>query len=270
MKNRLRRRGIVAGVGAAALAVLVGGAVAAATVLPRNTAPPLITGTAQVGRVLSATTGSWTGTTPMTFAFQWMRCNRENCRVIPGATNSRYRLTAADEGRFMRVRVTATNRDGSASANSQLTPQVQPRAAAPQPTPPTGPAGQIRLSDGKISIPVTSVTAPERLIVSEIRFTPSVIRSRAPFSVRFRVTDTRGFVVRGALVFVRATPLVTNTPPEQATGTDGYATFTLVPRSDFPLNGRAVQFFVRARKAGENLLAGISTRRLLQVRTARP
>ena len=43
----------------------------------------------------------------------------------------------------------------------------------------------------------------------------------------------------------------------------------MTPRSNFPLNGKAVQFFVRVRKQGENVLAGVSSRRLVQVRTAR-
>jgi hypothetical protein len=89
--------------------------------------------------------------------------------------------------------------------------------------------------------------------------------------IRVRVTDTRGFIVRDALVFVRATPLLTTVPPELATQTDGWATFTVQARQSFPLRrGYNVQFFVRARKAGENLLAGVSSRRLVQVRTAPP
>jgi hypothetical protein len=71
-------------------------------------------------------------------------------------------------------------------------------------------------------------------------------------------------------VFLRSTPLVTSTPPEGRTGADGWATFQIVPRANMPLrNGYAIQFFVRARKQGDNPLAGISGRRLVQVRTAR-
>jgi hypothetical protein len=67
---------------------------------------------------------------------------------------------------------------------------------------------------------------------------------------------------------LRATPLLTSSPPEQATLADGTVTLQLMPRASFPLaNGYNVQFFVRARKAGENPLAGVSTRRLVQVRT---
>lgn len=74
----------------------------------------------------------------------------------------------------------------------------------------------------------------------------------------------------GALVFVRSTPVVTNTPSEQQTVEDGWATFTVAAQADFPLRpGYSVQFFARARKEGENALAGVSTRRLVQVATAR-
>ena len=155
--------------------------------------------------------------------------------------------------------VTARNAVGSASANSNPTEVIA-----------TGlPAGAIRLPSGRVSIPVTSVTLPERLIVESVRFTPNPVRSRAPITVQFRVADTRGYIVRDALVFVRSTPLVTSTPPETATRQDGWVILQVTPRSSFPLNGKAVQFFVRARKQGENVLAGVSSRRLVQVRTVR-
>jgi len=139
----------------------------------------------------------------------------------------------------------------------------------PTTTTPSEPAGQIRLPNGRISIPVESVTLPARLVIDGIRFTPNVVTSRrAPVSVRVHVSDTRGFWVRGALVFVRSTPLVTSTPAEQVTNQSGYVTLSMFPRSTFPLKrGFHVQFFLRTRKDGEPMLTGVSSRRLAQVAT---
>jgi hypothetical protein len=70
------------------------------------------------------------------------------------------------------------------------------------------------------------------------------------------------------LVFIRSVPILTSTPPEGVTAQDGSITLQMLPRADFPLRtGFSVQFFVRARRTGDNPLAGIGTRRLVQVRT---
>jgi hypothetical protein len=134
------------------------------------------------------------------------------------------------------------------------------------------PPGTILLPGGRKSIPATSVAAGERLVIDGVRFTPNPVRSRArAIRLRVHVSDTRGFVVRGALIFARSTPLVTRSAGEIQTNTQGFAFVNLLPRANLPLrNGYAVQFFIRARRAGDNLLAGISSRRLAQVRTASP
>lgn len=157
------------------------------------------------------------------------------------------------------------------SSTTTTTPTTTTTSSTTTTTPDTGPAGQIKLANGRTSIPVSSVSLPARLIIDGVRFTPSLVVSRRqPVSVRVHVSDTRGFVVRDALVFVRATPLVTSTPPEQATDQAGYVTLTAFPRATFPLKrGYHVQFFVRTRKEGDSLLAGVSSRRLVQVATAR-
>ena len=143
----------------------------------------------------------------------------------------------------------------------------------PPTTPPGGgalPAGAVRLPSGKISVPITSVSAPERLVAAEIDFVPNTVRSRTqPIILRVRVVDTRGYVVRDALVFARSTPLVTTSPGEVKTGADGWARLQLRPEADFPLNGRSVQFWIRVRKERDAVLAGVSNRRLVQVSTAR-
>ena len=232
---------------------------------PRNTALPGISGTPMSGQTLSSSRGSWTGTS-VSFAYQWLRCDTQGngCGAIAGATGSSYLLAAADVGHTIRLAVRGWSAYGSMTATSAPTGVI---AAAPPP----GPAGQIKLPNGLVSIPVTSVTGAERLIVDRASFAPSVVRSHAPLSVTFRVVDTRGYVVRDALVYVRSTPLVSSTPPEQATGQDGTVTLQLLPQPTFPLRrGHSVQFFVRARKGGDNILAGVSARRLVQVRTAAP
>jgi hypothetical protein len=163
----------------------------------------------------------------------------------------------------------STTSSSTSTSTSTSTPTTTTTATTT--TTPAGPEGQIRLSNGKISIPVTSVVLPARLVIDSVHFTPSVVTSRrTPVAVRVHVSDTRGFWVRGALVFARTTPLVTSTPPEQITNQSGYVTLTMFPRATFPLKrGYHVQFFLRTRKDGDSLLSGVSSRRLAQVATAR-
>ncbi|MEZ5100773.1 MAG: hypothetical protein R3C15_13440 [Thermoleophilia bacterium] len=157
--------------------------------------------------------------------------------------------------------MTATSSTGAASADSAPTAVVEPAL----------PPGATRLSDGTISIPVTSVTGTARLVVRGVDFEPNVIRSRSPFTLRLRVFDTRGYAVRDALVFALGVPYSRVAAiPEARTGDDGRITFTIQPTARFPLiRGGAMTFFVRARDPQDTLLAGVSTRRLIQVRTDR-
>jgi hypothetical protein len=165
---------------------------------------------------------------------------------------------------------TSTSTSSTSTSTSSTTSTTTPTTSTTTTTTtPSGPEGQIKLANGKTSIPVTSVALPNRLVIDSVHFLPGVVTSRqTPVSVRVHVSDTRGFWVRGALVFVRSTPLVTSTPPEQATNQSGYVTLTMSPRATFPLRlGYHVQFFLRTRKDGESLLSGVSSRRLAQVAT---
>jgi hypothetical protein len=87
---------------------------------PVNTVAPVVTGTGYVGFTLTTTDGTWTGSP--TFAYQWQRSGVD----IGGATSSTYVVTLADEGVPVRCVVTATNGDGSASANSNAIEQWVP------------------------------------------------------------------------------------------------------------------------------------------------
>jgi hypothetical protein len=86
---------------------------------PVNTVAPAITGTAQEGQTVTCSTGTWTGTPTITFAYQWKR----NGSNIGSATNSTYTLVTADVSQSITCQVTATNGSGSASATSNtITP----------------------------------------------------------------------------------------------------------------------------------------------------
>ncbi len=100
--------------------------VAAASSAPVNTSPPSISGSAQQGQTLSASTGAWTNS-PTGYAYQWQDCDSggNSCVAIGGAISSSYLLAAADVGHTIRVRVTASNGGGSGSATSVQTGVVQ-------------------------------------------------------------------------------------------------------------------------------------------------
>jgi hypothetical protein len=88
-----------------------------------NRSAPGISGSAAIGSELTANPGIWSGTVPLTFNYQWLRCDPQgnNCVGISGATQSQYTPSQADVGSSLRVQVTATNGAGSASAQSTAT-----------------------------------------------------------------------------------------------------------------------------------------------------
>jgi len=95
---------------------------------PAHTSPPTISGSTVEGQTLMASTGTWSGTTPISFADQWQRCS-SSCSNITQATGSTYTLATADVGLRVRVVVTATNTDGSALAISSEIGPIAPSSA---------------------------------------------------------------------------------------------------------------------------------------------
>jgi hypothetical protein len=108
-----------------AVAGFAGAGQAATRAAPANTALPTISGTPTVGQTLTANEGTWSNT-PTSFAYQWLRCNGggNNCANVANGTQKTYTLVGADSGKTMRVRVTATNADGSNAAQSAQTAAV--------------------------------------------------------------------------------------------------------------------------------------------------
>ena len=97
-----------------------------------STTPPAVTGSPVDGQTLTADPGSFSGTGPLTYEYQWQRCEADGsaCADIPGATGSTYDLVSADVGGAIVVVVTATNDADSATASSPATTEVQALAPA--------------------------------------------------------------------------------------------------------------------------------------------
>ena len=100
------------------------------------TGEPTISGTPQVGEVLTAgTTGiaDADGLSGTTFAYQWLADDVD----ISGATDATYTLVAGDEGQTIKVRVTVT--DDAENETTLTSAATEAVAAAPQPdSPATG------------------------------------------------------------------------------------------------------------------------------------
>ncbi len=235
--------------------------VAPAGVAPQITARPSLTGTSTQGKSLSVCCGSWSGTQPIALAFRWVRCGPNGtapCNPIAGATQQSYTLTAAEIGGTVQAFVTATNGYGSVETS----------------TPPSGtvvralPVGAVKLSNGRISIPVTSVALPQRLVIAGITLDPGRIRTRARgTTVTVRVLDNKGHLVRGALVSVTGFPASWIKPvPSGRTSLDGTLKLRLRPTARLPLKkDGALALFVRASKPGASPFAGISASRMFRV-----
>ena len=100
---------------------------------PTSATLPSISGTPTVGQTLSASSGTWSGSTPMTYSYGWVRCASSggSCGPISGATSLTYAAASADTGSTLRVTVTATNSAGSATATSAATAVVTTAPSAP-------------------------------------------------------------------------------------------------------------------------------------------
>lgn len=93
---------------------------------PQNVMPPVVGGLAEVGEQLTVTPGEWENETE-SFIYQWQEAEEEEgpWTVIPSLGNPTLLLTAAQEGKFVRCVVTATNTYGSTAQESAAVGPVE-------------------------------------------------------------------------------------------------------------------------------------------------
>lgn len=106
--------------------VVVSSEVSTSADAPRNVKLPAVTGNAEVGETLTAAVGTWSGRPAPSTTIAWQRCSPTGaaCTTIAGATEDTYVPVPADEGRRIRLMVTARNAADTVAAWSSLTAPV--------------------------------------------------------------------------------------------------------------------------------------------------
>ncbi len=208
-----------------------------APLAPAVTAAPTISGLPMVEQTLTATLGTWSGSQPLTIGLEWLRCDAqgENCQGL-GITANRYTVGTVDIAKTIRVKITAANLAGARVALSDATAVVS----------------ALKPSDQNPAIAAAKVTAPHKLVIDQFR-APARFTGRA-MRVTFRVTDSRGFLVEGALITATTLPAKAFTPPaEFKTNADGLVTLEFKRGAKLKAAIKVVTVVVIARRPGDKL-----------------
>ena len=109
---------------------------AAATVTsqpPTITSDPSLSGTASLSSTITANPGTWQGSAPLAFSYQWFACDartlststsiNENCVSLP-ATTSTYQVQQAALGKYLLAAVTVSNSVGTVTRYTMSTIQI--------------------------------------------------------------------------------------------------------------------------------------------------
>jgi len=256
----------------ALVAVVVVPAVRAhASAAPVNTGPPSLAVSPAPGSLLDLTPGRWGGDPTPTLSYQWLICkggpgpaDGSGC-ITPAAPPPQphpfqFFVEDSDIGYSFRGREIATNALGTANALSDGSPVAVKPDLGITGCPSVPHAGLVSINE---------IQPPARLLIDRHTSSPVVItRSTQRLTIRFHVLVCDGQNVQGALVYATPTPYEQFIGPERATNAGGWATITLNRERFFPATPRQQNLivFVRARKPGEDLLGGVSTRRLVSFR----
>lgn len=118
---------------------------------PVNDTLPAISGKALFGATLTASTGTWTGSAPLTYTYQWQSSADGVTWSSTGGISATYIAGTSVAGRVLRVAVTATNAGGSSTAYSAATDSIA--------APPANTAAP-KLSTASVRIGTTITTTP--------------------------------------------------------------------------------------------------------------
>ncbi|MDX6472414.1 MAG: large repetitive protein, partial [Gaiellaceae bacterium] len=93
---------------------------------PVNTTAPSISGRPVAGQTLTAASGAWLGTPPISYSYETQRCDTAGANCVAVGTGPSYTVGTGDIGSTIRLAVTATNGVGSAIAVSPPSVVVTP------------------------------------------------------------------------------------------------------------------------------------------------
>lgn len=102
--------------------------------VPTNSVAPALSGSAKVGKLISASPGSWAGSP--TLSLQWYRCrsavkpgstipSKAKCAAIARASSATYKIVKADKGKYLTTLAKASNAAGSTTMVSASTSKVK-------------------------------------------------------------------------------------------------------------------------------------------------
>jgi len=218
---------------------------------PASSSPPAITGTPEVGALLTADRGAWSGA-GIAYAYRWQRSADDGATWvdIPAATAATHELTASDEGKLVKVRVTATNAEGSAVAFSEAGQRIAPRAAA------AGQRGGESPSAPAPPLPATNGSHASHGARITTRYASRRHAVRLPYgrriAIRGTLADERGRPIGGARLRVLTQTAAPGAPvlDRGALETRADGTFTYIT----PVGpSRLIRFVYRSNTANEHV-----------------
>ena len=203
-----------------------------------TTPVPGISGTPQVGRTLTAVTGTWSPT-PDVLGFQWFRSGT----AITGATGNTYTLNAADYGKTITLKVTGSK--AGYTTTTKTSTATTAVAAAPLTAPVPTITGTARIGSTLTAVPGTWGPAPVALTyqwkANGVSITGATAATYKPVAadtgktLTITVTGTKtGYTTTTktstATTAVAAAPLALTAPVPTITGTARVgSTLTAVP-----------------------------------------